>query len=210
VSDSSARRATSVGRLQRLELAVAAGLFVATTSGCTKSSSGVVLQTPASASPSSVATSPAPTTSSPPSPTVASSSSTSSPGDPKAAVTAAYLKYDAAVWDIGATTNDPNDPRIAEYTTGKEQAALHFHVESRRGFHNHLWGISVPHVQSVELSGTTATVRDCHDASRGGEANAAGQELTVGIAKNVLVASMVLVNDAWKVSNLAQVQGGTC
>ncbi len=185
------------GVLSKVVLLSATALLLTGCSGDT----GVQAETPKpSATTSPAGASPVPT-----------STSTASPVDTLAAVKAVvqkrYEEYYVVVAEAGATSN-PDDPRLAQYSTDGVLANLRGKFAVRRTEGRHVYGRSVPHVSAITLTGATAKVQDCLDNSATGLMDKSGRKLNVGRAQQQTIATLVVENGIWKVAELATVAGG--
>jgi hypothetical protein len=122
-------------------------------------------------------------------------------------VTERYVTFQRVVAETGATS-DPDDPRLAEYATGAVLANLRGKLAVRRQAGTRLYGMPVPHVQSVSLSEDRATVVDCLDNSGTGLVDRAGKKLSVGRERQETTAVLVLEDGVWKVSAITTIAGG--
>jgi hypothetical protein len=122
-------------------------------------------------------------------------------------ITKRYVTFQRVVAETGAAS-DPEDPRLAEYSTGAVLANLRGKLAVRRQAGTRLYGMPVPHVQSVSLSEDRATVVDCLDNSGTGLVDRAGKKLSVGRERQETTAVLVLEDGAWKVSEITTIAGG--
>ncbi|MCK2243699.1 MULTISPECIES: hypothetical protein [unclassified Crossiella] len=74
-----------------------------------------------------------------------------------------------------------------------------------------LYGSTTARITNVELAGDRATVQDCQDGSKAGQADAkTGKPKTVGVARNPVTATMQRGTDGrWRVSDVV-FGGGAC
>lgn len=127
-----------------------------------------------------------------------------------AVVTARYLEFNKVVNESGATSN-ADDPRLPAFATGAVLKTLRAKLAVRRQAGSHLYGSAVPHVQNVDVSGTSAIVRDCLDNSQTGLMDKAGRKLSVGRARQATMATLVRESGVWKVGAISTIAGGgTC
>lgn len=152
-------------------------------------------------SPTTSSDSPSPPTS--PTPTVSSTSQSAA----EHLVTQRYVDFQRVVAEAGAASN-PDDPRLAEYSTGAVLADLRGKLAVRRQSGTRLQGAPVPHVQSASVGGDRATVQDCLDNSTAALIDKAGAKLAVGRARQQTTATLVLMDGVWKVSDVTTVAGG--
>jgi hypothetical protein len=122
-------------------------------------------------------------------------------------VTERYVEFQGVVAETGATS-DADDPRLAEYATGAVLENLRGKLAVRRQSGTRLYGMPVPHVQSVSVSGDRATVVDCLDNSGTGLVDRAGKKLSVGRERQETTAVLVLEGGVWKVSEITTIAGG--
>jgi hypothetical protein len=122
-------------------------------------------------------------------------------------VTDRYVTFQRVVAETGATS-DADDPRLAEYATGAVLENLRGKLAVRRQSGTRLYGMPVPHVQSVSVARDRATVVDCLDNSGTGLVDRAGKKLSVGRERQETTAVLVLEDDVWKVSEITTIAGG--
>jgi hypothetical protein len=122
-------------------------------------------------------------------------------------VTQRYVEFQRVVAETGATS-DADDRRLPEYATGSVLENLRGKLAVRRQSGTQLYGMPMPHVQSVSVSGGRATVVDCLDNSRTGLVDRAGKKLSVGRERQETTAVLVLEDGVWKVSEIATIAGG--
>jgi hypothetical protein len=84
-------------------------------------------------------------------------------------------------------------------------------LRSLRGRSVTLYGSVTSRVSSVDITGSRATLRDCQDASKAGQADAAtGKPKTVGVARSPIQATLERGTDgAWRVTGVSY-PGGSC
>jgi hypothetical protein len=134
-------------------------------------------------------------------------SSTTSAAALEREVTERYVTFQRVVAATGATS-DADDPRLAEYATGAVLENLRGKLAVRRQAGTRLYGMPVPHVQSVSVSEDRATIVDCLDNSGTGLVDRAGKKLSVGRERQETTAVLVLEDDVWKVSEITTIAGG--
>ncbi|MDP3713795.1 MAG: hypothetical protein Q8R60_15070 [Mycobacteriales bacterium] len=122
-------------------------------------------------------------------------------------VTDRYVSFQRIVAETGATS-DADDPRLAEYATGAVLENLRGKFAVRQQAGTRLYGVPIPHVQSVSVSGDRATLLDCLDNSATGLLDRTGKKLSVGRERQETTATLVRVGDAWKVSEITTIAGG--
>ena len=152
---------------------------------------------------------------SPPGTSLSPTAPAASSPSPRASSTAAierlvgqrYVEFQRVVAEAGAAS-DTEDPRLAQYATGAVLENLRGKLSVRRQSGTRLYGAPVPNVQSVSVSGDRATVRDCLDNSGTGLMDAAGNKLSVGRDRQETTATLVLVDGAFKVSEISTIAGG--
>jgi hypothetical protein len=130
-----------------------------------------------------------------------------------AQVIAAYTAYFPAL-----TTAEPQPEARAAGTLAPYAAQPYLgHVLAQMAWyraHDEVaWGYFVPHVTSVQITGSQAVVRDCQDASNAWLVSTATGEVipgTVGSARTFLVATLARGGgERWRLTFLAHV-GGPC
>ena len=122
-------------------------------------------------------------------------------------VTDRYVTFQRVVAETGAASN-ANDPRLAEYATGAVLENLRGKFAVRQQAGTRLYGVPVPHVQSVSVAGDRATLLDCLDNSATGLMDRSGKKLSVGRERQETTATLVREGDAWKVSEITTIAGG--
>jgi hypothetical protein len=127
--------------------------------------------------------------------------------DAELLVTQRYVEFHRIIAETGATSN-ADDPRLAEYATGAVLENLRGKLAVRRRSGTRLYGMPVPQVQSVSVSGDRATVADCLDNSGTGLMDRAGKKLSVGRERQETSAILVLEDGIWKVSEITTIAGG--
>lgn len=190
-----AKRAYDAARESRAGFAVAVALLLGLLLAACSDANGVQTNPPPTSTPSAAS---AATTQ----PAV-----TASDAATKALVTERYLEFQRVVAEAGATS-DADDPRLLEYATGAVLENLQGKLAVRRQSGIRLYGVPEPHVQSVSVVGSRATVRDCLDNSGTGLVDRAGKTLSVGRARQETTATLVLLRGTWKVSEVETVAGG--
>lgn len=150
---------------------------------------------------------------SPPSHTsaVASPSAATSKGADRAAVERVYRRF----WVVSSTfaRDYPEvqwkrvlgqvaaDPQLS-FTVGAAR------IQRRNGIT--VYGQPIPHPTVLPINGAdTATVRDCQDASKTGQADRNGHPKTVGIPHNPVVATLSRTSEGWRVTRI-HFPGGEC
>jgi hypothetical protein len=139
--------------------------------------------------------------------TTTASTTTTAP-TPEGAVETAYLAY----WEMAqrlVEAPDPDDPEIAERATGR---ALETFTESLTTLEEA--GRVVRHgpqhahdVQSVDVSGESAQVRDCAVDDASNVDLATDSTLDRGLITALYEATLVQQAGAWRVSELSQLDG---
>lgn len=122
-------------------------------------------------------------------------------------VTDRYVTFQRIVAETGATS-DADDPRLPEYATGAVLENLRGKFAVRQQAGTRLYGVPVPHVQSVSVSGDRATLLDCLDNSATGLMDRSGKKLSVGRDRQETTATLVREGNAWKVSEITTIAGG--
>ncbi|GAA2779271.1 hypothetical protein [Crossiella cryophila] len=144
-------------------------------------------------------------------PQTSSASPPSTSSDPSSSIRSAYQEF----WQVAGTIDkQPEsewqsrmstvaaDPQLRRTVQGlgllREQAVV-------------LYGSTTARITSVELDGDRATVQDCQDGSKAGQADAkTGKPKTVGVERNPVTATMQRGTDGrWRVSDVV-FGGGAC
>ncbi|MGW1680095.1 hypothetical protein [Saccharopolyspora sp. NPDC002376] len=107
----------------------------------------------------------------------------------------------SAEWE--AEVRQLTTPELADQITARARDQLASGVR--------LYGAVVAHVTSVEVTGDRASVQDCQDASRAGQADAvSGAPKNVGIQRNPVHATLSKGTDShWRVDRI-EYPGGEC
>jgi hypothetical protein len=130
---------------------------------------------------------------------------------PDAAIRAAYDEY----WRVEHTVLQLPESQWPA-TIGKVAAEpqLSRVVDGLRSLRSQsitLYGSVTSRVSSVDIAGSRATLRDCQDASKAGQADAtSGKPKTVGVARSPIEATLERGTDgSWRVTGVTY-PGGTC
>jgi hypothetical protein len=151
-----------------------------------------------------------PSTPPPAAPSAASSSSSASasPATPKDAVIAAYTGFFPAINNALKAPPERIRPILQDFLTGWYLDYQIRQLVDQQAQHLEPWGHVVVHITNVEVQQSTATVRDCQDASNAGLANAQTHQLITasrGTAHRNLTAKLTLGSDGrWRLSELRQ------
>jgi hypothetical protein len=140
-------------------------------------------------------------------PAAAAPSALATSDDAELLVRQRYVEFQRIVAETGASS-DADDPRLGEYATGAVLENLRGKLAVRRQSGTRLYGIPVPHVQSVSVSGDRATVVDCLDNAGTGLMDRAGKKLSVGRERQETTVVLVLEDGVWKVSEITTIAGG--
>lgn len=182
-------------RTDRVRLVAGIGAALMLVGGCSGSSK------PAAQSDSST-----PTTSTTPAATAPPSWSPT-----QAAIIHAYVGFWSALPKASRARSDLATLGLLNpVATDPELSQLFSTLHKRRQQHQTLYGVPAAHVVSVEVTGGTATLRDCQNASAAGIETTSGRKLTVGVANNPVTATLLKRGSIWKVSTISHPQGGTC
>lgn len=145
-------------------------------------------------------------------PPSASASSSAAP-TPKEAVVAAYSAFFPAVNNALQAPPERARELLQAYATGNYLDFEIRQVIDHQARHLEPWGKVVVHITKVDLTGDTAKVHDCQDASNAGLADTRTHQLVPasrGTAHRNLIADMTLGGDGrWRLSNLKQ-YNATC
>ena len=182
-------------RMERARLVAGIGAALALAGGCGGSSR-----------PASQTDSPSPTASSPVSPTGSPAWSAA-----QRAVITGYVGFWRVLPRASQAGTDMARARLLiPVTTDPELSQLFSTLHRQRQRHQMLYGLHVAHVESVEIIGTTARLKDCQDASAAGIETTGGRKITVGVRRNPVVATLLQRGDVWKVSTVDYPHGVTC
>jgi hypothetical protein len=130
---------------------------------------------------------------------------------PEAAVRTAYDEY----WRVEHTVMQlPESEWSATVGRVAAEPQLSRVVEGLRSLRSQsvtLYGSVTSRVSSVDITGSRATLRDCQDASKAGQADSAsGKPKTVGVVRSPIEATLERGSDgSWRVTGVAY-PGGTC
>lgn len=132
------------------------------------------------------------------------------PGDERAQVTAAYERFWATTWSLGARPADQWEAELQKVAVDPQRTLLLEGYRALRDRNLTLYGDVGPRVTAVEITGDQAQVTDCQDASRSGQADAkTGQRKNVGVSRNPVTGRLAKVGGEWKVAEI-KYPGGTC
>lgn len=155
-----------------------------------------------------------------PSPAATDPSSPSAASDPtpswsptEQAVITAYKNFWTALPQASRQVDRDERLRILfPYTTTPELSQLIFKLGDQRAKGQALYGVNVPRMQKVDVTGSKATIRDCQQSSSAGVENlATHRKLTVGVDRHPVTATVLLRGNDWKVSVIAYgADGATC
>lgn len=111
-------------------------------------------------------------------------------------------------WSVDQAPQAQWRPVLAEVATGPltDQLVQRKTRDLARGVR--LYGQVQPHVSAVQAREDQARVTDCQDASRAGQADLSGHPKTVGVARNLVVGTMVRTPAGWRVSQVDYPGGG--
>lgn len=121
----------------------------------------------------------------------------------------AYVRF----WDVSLPVDQlPPDqwrPVLAQVAAEPMLTQLVTGTDWQQEHNLRLYGRVQARVRDVHLDGSQATVRDCQDASKTGQADrTAGSAKTVGVARNPVDATLVRGTDGiWRVSRIRYPQG---
>jgi hypothetical protein len=132
--------------------------------------------------------------------TVASTTTTQ---DPEAEVEAAYLAY----WEMAKRLSenpDPHDPELAERATGTnlDQVVDNLTTLKAQGRAIRFGRLYRHEVQSVELTGTTALVRDCSVDDAATINASTGRDVSASVTTALLEARLALEDGSWRVGSI--------
>lgn len=186
---------TRAGRLRHVIALTGAAAVTVGLAGC----SGGASQ-PRPSSPNLSAPSPGPTAPS------------SAPSDGKEAVVAAYTQFWPRSLDAGNGPEDSWRGALAAIAVDPQLSTTLAAMARQKAAGITTYGQVAVRILSVEVSGSTAKVVDCQDASHAGQADArTGAKKTVGVARMLVHAMLVrdTANGTWKVSK-TEFPGGAC
>lgn len=141
-----------------------------------------------------------------PAPTPTSSSSHADTAD----IERAYVAF----WDaVNAVAHqDPSQwpGTLGAVATDPELNAMLNNLNTLRSRSLTVYGTTREHVTKIDVTGVSATLTDCQDASESGQADVnTGQHKTVGIPRNPITADLVRSADGrWRVSDVSYPGGG--
>lgn len=136
----------------------------------------------------------------------------SSPSTDREAVMLAYTEFWPRSLRVGQGPPDSWRPALAEIAADPQLTTTLDAMQRQKAAGVTTYGEVTVRISSIELSGSTAKVVDCQDASHAGQADVrTGAKKTVGVARMPVHAQ--LVRDAaagtWKVSK-TEFPGGEC
>ena len=129
--------------------------------------------------------------------------STTTTQDPEAEVEAAYLAY----WEMAKRLSenpDPHDPELAERATGTnlDQVVDNLTTLKAQGRAIRFGRLYRHEVQSVELTGTTALVRDCSVDDAATINASTGRDVSASVTTALLEARLALEDGSWRVGSI--------
>lgn len=103
-----------------------------------------------------------------------------------------------------ASSDDGRLEILFPYATTPELPQLVSKLGEQRAKGQALYGVNIPRVQRVAVTGAQATVRDCQQSSAAGVEDASShRKLTVGVPRHPVTATLLLRGSDWKVSVIA-------
>ncbi|TDD41375.1 hypothetical protein [Saccharopolyspora elongata] len=133
------------------------------------------------------------------------------PSDEHAVVERAYRDFWRITWNSTTERDGVWDAEVRR-VAGQELAdQITSRAREQLAGGIRLYGAVVARVSSVQITGGQASVQDCQDASRAGQADlASGNPKNVGIARNLVHATLTKGPDAvWRVDRI-EFPGGEC
>jgi hypothetical protein len=129
----------------------------------------------------------------------------------RAAVEAAYRRFWAVSWDVDKQPASRWRVVLAGVSVDPELTRLYAGTKAQQQAGVRLYGQVGARPTVRQVSGNRATVSDCQDASKAGQADArTGKPKTVGVARSPVEATMVRGADGrWRVSDV-RYTGGVC
>jgi hypothetical protein len=127
------------------------------------------------------------------------------------AVEAAYRKFWAVSWDVDKQPPSRWRPVLASVSVDPELTRLYAGTKAQQQAGIRLYGHVEPHPSVRQVTGDSASIVDCQDASHAGQADArTGRPKTVGVARSPVEASLRRGTDGvWRVSDV-RYKGGAC
>ncbi|MFC0861667.1 hypothetical protein ACFHYQ_05075 [Sphaerimonospora cavernae] len=123
------------------------------------------------------------------------------------AVIAAYKGIYFAGRRAEHTPDGQRKPILAPYVTEPLLSRMLRGIVALRATGRFTWGMPVLHPFDVKIRGQKATLHDCQDDRKTGQMDEkTSQRLLHGVEKTHLVATLLLVDGAWKVSTVEQVR----
>jgi hypothetical protein len=155
---------------------------------------------------STQAAGPVPTTQS-----VGPSGSPTTAADGRAAVESAYRRFWVVSWDVDKQPASRWRAVLATVSVDPELTRLYAGTKAQQQAGIRLYGQVHARPTVRQVAGNRATVSDCQDASKAGQADArTGKPKTVGVARSPVEATMLRGADgAWRVSDV-RYTGGSC
>jgi hypothetical protein len=142
-----------------------------------------------------------PTTSAPAAPSVSAS-----PTSAEDAVRQSYTQY----WAVLPRAEQEVDGErrrqlLADYAAEPQLGTVLRNIENLHAKNQTSWGYVVVHIQSVQVAGNAATVRDCQDSSNAGLMDSkTGKKTSRGVLKDPLSATLVRGTDErWRISGFS-------
>jgi hypothetical protein len=142
-----------------------------------------------------------PTTSAPGAPRVSSS-----PTSAEDAVRQSYTQYWAVLPQAEQTPDEARRRQLlAAYATEPQLGTVLRNIKNLHTKNQTSWGYVVVHIESVQVNGDTATVRDCQDSSNAGLMDTkTGKKTSRGVPKDPLSATLQRGTDErWRINGFS-------
>lgn len=122
--------------------------------------------------------------------------------DEQQAILGQYRKFWASLTAVSRMAPAQRREALTPFTTDPELKSLLAGMVATDARGQDFYGADVPRARAASLSpdGTRAVVNDCQDSSHSGNADShTGQKLTVGVARNHVVVTLIQKAGIWKV-----------
>lgn len=142
-----------------------------------------------------------PTTSAPGAPSVSAS-----PASPEDAVRQSYTQYWAVLPRVEQESDEGRRRQLlAPYATEPQLGTVLQNIKNLHAKNQTSWGYVVVHIESVQVTGNTATVKDCQDSSNAGLMDSkTGKKTSRGVSKDPLSATLERGTDErWRISGFS-------
>ncbi|KAA5825447.1 hypothetical protein F1721_32955 [Saccharopolyspora hirsuta] len=131
--------------------------------------------------------------------------------DERAEVERSYRDFWRITWNTTADRSAEWDAEVRQVASQEMADQITTRARDQLASGVRLYGAVVAHVTAVEITGNRASVQDCQDTSRAGQADAiSGEPKNVGVQRNPVRATLSKGTDSrWRVDRI-EFPGGEC